>query len=192
MATNQAPVLMIGGSGIVGQRTARVLRQLRPNLPLVIGGRNLTNAQTIATQLGNTHATRIDLEQPTLGLPEHTTYSAIVVFFKDDTLQTMRYAQQRAVPYVSLSSGTFEIGPEVAQYVHVPNAAPILMASQWLAGAATLPTLHFAKAYSRVDIIRIGLLLDEHDMGGPAAAADYDRIIGTLPAALTLKDGLFT
>ena len=49
--------------------------------------------------------------------------------------------------------------------------------------------LEFAKDFKRIDAIRIGVLLDEQDMGGPAALADYNRITGAAPAALTVKDG---
>jgi hypothetical protein len=50
------------------------------------------------------------------------------------------------------------------------------MASQWLAGAAVFPVLHFANAYKNLETIRIGVVLDEEDMGGPAAYADFERL----------------
>jgi hypothetical protein len=77
----------------------------------------------------------------------------------------------------------------MAQYIHAPDRSPILVASHWLAGAAIFPILEFAKAFEAIETIRIGALLDEQDMGGPAALADYNRITGLAPAALTVKDG---
>ena len=133
----------------------------------------------------------MDLERPDLGQAEGAAYGAIAVFLKDETLNSMRYAQDRGLPYVSISSGTFEIGPEVTLFVHRPTSAPILMASQWLAGAATLPALHLAGAFGAIEAIRISALLDEEDMGGPAAYADYERITGAAPAALRLEEGRF-
>lgn len=42
------PVLIIGGSGIVGSQAARTLRRLHPDLPIAIGGRDLAKAETVA------------------------------------------------------------------------------------------------------------------------------------------------
>jgi hypothetical protein len=187
----QAPVLIIGGSGIVGSQAARALRRLHPTLPLAIGGRDVTKAEAIAKDVGNASALPVDVALADLGVSEDRAFSAVVVFLKDHWLNSMRFAQRLGVPYISLSSGAFEIGPEVAQYIHAPDKAPILLASHWLAGAALFPTLHYAKAFRTVEVIRIGVLLDEEDMGGAAAYADFERITGTAPAALTLQDGKF-
>jgi hypothetical protein len=184
-------VLIIGGSGIVGSQAARTLRRLHPDLPITIGGRDLSRAEAIAGEIGGATATRIDLERPDLGQPEGARYSAVVVFLRDQTLSSMRYALAKRLPYVSLSSGTFEIGPEVALFAHAPAAAPILLASHWLAGAATMPALAFAADYRSVEAIRIGALLDEADMGGPAAYADYERIVGATQSALIVENGEF-
>ena len=189
MSSKFSPVLIIGGSGVVGSQAARAIRRLYPDLPLAIGGRDLGRAQVVARELSGATGVRIDLERADLGLPDNAGFSAVVIFVKDERLTSMRYAQKRQIPYVSVSSGTFEIGPEVAQYIHAPDRAPILLASHWLAGAAIFPVLDALSSYETVDAIRIGVLLDEEDMGGPAALADYNRITGTAPASLTVKSG---
>ncbi|WP_248309384.1 hypothetical protein [Bosea sp. Tri-44] len=66
-----------------------------------------------------------------------------------------------------------------------------MLASQWLAGAALFPTLDYAKAFRAVETIHVGVLLDEEDMGGQAALADYERITQSGSATLTLKGGRF-
>jgi hypothetical protein len=189
MSSTLNPVLIIGGSGVVGSWTARTIRKLHPGLPLAIGGRDLAKAEAVAREIGGAKGVKVDLDRPDLGFSGGEAFSAVAVFVKDDRLSSMRYAQHHRIPYISISSGTFEIGPEVAQYIHAPDRAPILLASHWLAGAAIFPVLAFAKDFQRIDAIRIGVLLDEQDMGGPAALADYNRITGAAPAALTVKDG---
>ncbi|MGK9170969.1 hypothetical protein KXR53_32025 [Inquilinus limosus] len=186
-ATQQKPVLIIGGSGVVGARAATTLRRLQPQLPITIGGRDLAKAEAVARKIGGADAAAIDLERPDLGQPGRE-FGAVAVFVKDATLNSLRAAQARGVPYVSTSSGVFEIGPEVAQAIHRPTA-PVLLASHWLAGAALLPALHFGRAYRRIDGIRIGALLDEQDMGGPAAYADYDRIVTATTRVQVRQDG---
>jgi hypothetical protein len=186
-----APVLIIGGSGIVGARAARTLRRLQPALPIAIGGRDMAKASRVAAETGNATAVAVDLNHPSLGFPSTIPFSAVATFLKDDTLNSLKFAQARGIPYLSVSSGTFEMAPEVAQYIHHPGRSAVLMASQWLAGAATFPILHYASEFASLDTISIGVVLDDEDMGGPAAYADYDRITGTAPNALVLRQGRF-
>jgi hypothetical protein len=192
MRTDMAPVLIIGGSGIIGSRAAGILRDLHASLPIAIGGRDIAKAEIVAARIGNATAIEVDLERADLGQVPSAAYSAVVVFLKDETLNSARYAQSLGVPYVSLSSGTFEIGPEVALHISGPDRMPFVMASHWLGGAAVLPALLFARQFDEIEAIAVGALLDEQDMGGPAAHTDYERITGAAPAALTVEDGKFT
>lgn len=192
MSQTQNPVLIIGGSGIVGRQAAEQLRRLHPDLPIAIGGRDLAKARAVADEIGKAGAVAIDLAQPDLGLAADRRFSAIAIFVKDHTLNATRFAQDRGIPVLSVSSGVFEIGPEMARYVHRPTASPILMASQWLAGVVTLPTLTFVRDFADVAAIRITATLDEEDMGGPAAAADFERLTRTAPNPLILKDNAWT
>jgi hypothetical protein len=182
-------VLIIGGSGVVGSQTAKILRRLYPDLPITIGGRDLDKAGSVVEQIGRADAVKIDLERPDLGQPDEKAYSDVAIFLKDDTLSSLRYAQAKGLPYLSISSGVFEIGPEVALYISRPTRAPILLDSHWLAGAATLPTLYFAREFRAIETIEIAAVLDEEDMGGPAAYIDFERLTKAAPNALILKDG---
>lgn len=185
------PVLIIGGAGVVGSQASRTLRRLYPDLPIVIAGRDIAKAKAVAAEIGNAEGRVVDLGRPDLGLPAGAAYSVIVPFLKDETLNSMKYAQATGAAYLSISSGVFEFGPETAHYIHRPGNSPIVMASSWLVGAATFPTLRFSKEFSRIDKIEIAVVLDEQDMGGPAAFADFERLTKTAPRALILKDGKF-
>jgi hypothetical protein len=187
-ASTTAPVLIVGGSGVVGRRAAKILRQLHPDLPITIGGRDPAKASAVADELGDADATRIDLERADLGQGGRA-YGAVVMFVKDDTLNSLRYAQALGVPYLEISTGVFEIGPAVGLYVHKPTAAPVLLNNGMLAGAVLLSALHFAREFAAIDSIELGGILDEQDIGGPAAYADYERLTTALTSALILKDG---
>ncbi len=190
--TQHAPVLIVGGSGVVGSRAADLLRRYHPELPIAIGARDQPRAAAVAANVGGpTQGVAVDLSRRDLGQSAGSAFSAILVFLRDETLNTMRVAQGQGIPYVSLSSGTFEIGPEIARYVQAPDAAPVLLASHWLAGAAVFPALRLAQEYVKVDEIRLSVLVDPEDFGGPAAHADYERIMRASPAALRLTDGVF-
>lgn len=191
MADHLFPVLIIGGAGVVGTHAARILRRLHPSLPIAIGGRNSARAAALAAELGAATAVPVDITRTDLGLPAGPQYSAIVVFLKDDRLNALRFAQRHALPFVCLSSSTFEMGLEVARYIHAPDKAPIYLASHWLAGASLMPALKLARKYHTIDAIHLGVLVDEQDLGGPAALIDYERIVGHAPAALVVRDGAF-
>lgn len=191
MTDHPFPVLMIGGAGVVGAHAVRILRRLHPALPLAIAGRSLARAQALADEVGHAAAVAVDLTRQDLGLPAGSRYSAVVIFLKDDRLNAMRYAQRQGAPFICLSSSTFEIGLEVAQFIHGSGKAPIYLAGHWLAGASLMPALLLAREYREIDEIHLGVLVDEMDLGGPAAHVDYERIVGNSPAALVLEEGRF-
>lgn len=180
-----APVLIVGGTGVVGLQGAQALRRLQPGLPLVLAGRDLARAEAAAAQVGGpTSAAVVDLSREDLGVPPQLRFGAVAVFVKDEGLNTLRYALRHGLAYVSTSSGSFEIAPEVALQLRHPGRSAVLLASHWLAGAALLPALRFAADLGRVDRIGLFALLDEHDMGGPAAAADYERLTSAAAAQI--------
>ena len=184
------PILLIGGSGVVGRWTARFLRDANPDAPLLIGGRDLAKAEEAAAELGGAEGVALDLAADDLGLGERPV-SAVAVLFMDEKIAGLRFAQSRGVPHISISPGINEISPEVAAYIHDPDAAPVVLGTEWLVGATTVPALEFARAFGRVHDIAIGALLDEQDAFGPAAEADMERQTNTMPAALVRRDGAF-
>ncbi|WP_164008667.1 NAD(P)-dependent oxidoreductase [Pyxidicoccus trucidator] len=185
------PVLIIGGSGVVGSRAARALRRLQPELPLTLGARDMDKAQALARELGGADTARIDLGRPDLGLPPGADFSAVVVLLKDDSLHSMRYAQAKGLPYVSFSDFVFDIGPEVALYIQKPTSAPILLLGHFLGGTITLSALHFAREFRKLQTIEVSAVFDEEDVGGPVAQGDMERLSQGVPHPLLLKDGKF-
>ncbi|MGP3592752.1 hypothetical protein [Vagococcus sp. WN89Y] len=145
-------------------------------------------ARKAAAEAGDAQGVVIDLDLTDLGLGARKV-SAVVVLYKDHSLATLRFAQSRSVPYLSISSGVFEIAPEVASVMNAPGAAAVVLGYEWLVGATTVPALDLARRFARVHEIRIGVLVDEEDGGGPTVAADFDYLNHFMPAALTRKSG---
>lgn len=184
------PVLLLGGTGAIGRQTAQAIRATYPNLPLLIGGRNLSRAQSAAAKMGIAEGVEIDTTCADLGLGDRKV-SAVVVLYKDHTLAALRFAQSRGVPHLSISSGVFEIAQEIASFMNAPGASAVVLGYEWLVGATTVPALHLSKSFSEVHEIRIGALVDEQDVGGPAVAADFEYLHHLMPAALTRRDGVY-
>lgn len=184
------PVLLMGGSGAIGHPTARALRAAHPDIPLLIGGRDLEKARQAAERIGGAEGVVIDPGADDLGLGDRPV-SGVVVFYMDHALAGLRFAQRRGIPHLSISSGIFEIAPEIATYIHAPDASPIVLGYEWMAGATTVSTLHIAKRFSRIHDISIHALVDEQDTGGPTVATDFEHLNSMLPAAVTRRDGVF-
>src|SRR5688500_7130747 len=106
---NAKSVLMLGGSGQAGAGAAALLREWHPALPLTIAARGLDRAQRVADTLGTATAVTIDLQRPDLGLPPDHQASAVVATLWDAQLHGLRYAQDRGLPYLSISSGLTDI-----------------------------------------------------------------------------------
>lgn len=183
-----APILLIGGAGIVGRHTARLLRDTHPDIPLLIGGRNLAKAQRTAADIGNAEGATVDITADDLGLGGRPV-SAVAILFTDTTTAALRFAQRHGVPYISISPAMYETGPEVAAYMHRPDAAPVVLGTEWLVGATTALALGFSEAFRHVDTIRIGALLDEQDEGGPASFDDLERQTQAIPAVQVRRQG---
>lgn len=189
MAIN--PIFLVGGSGIVGQHAARYLRDQHPDVPLLIGGRDLDKAQRVADEIGNAEGIAVDLSAGDLGIGDRPV-GAVAVLFTDQRVAGLRFAQDRGVPYVNISPGIIELGPEVAAYIHRPDAAAVVLGTEWLVGATSVPALAAAKSFGHVEDIRIGALLDEEDAFGPAAEADLERQTQVMAAALERREGAFS
>jgi hypothetical protein len=185
-------VLILGGSGQAGAGTAALLRRWHPTLPLTIAGRNIERAQRVADELGGATAVSIDLGRSDLGLPAGSSHSAVVAAIWDRNLHGLRHAQQRGLPYLSISSGLVDIAPEVVAGAQQVAGSPILLASHFCAGTGVLAALHVVRDFDRVDSIRIAAVLDELDAGGPAGLADLERLYTASSAGLRRRDGVFT
>ena len=181
-------ILLMGGTGAIGRQTARALRAVYPNVPLLIGGRDLGKSRDAASEIGNAEGVAIDTRADDLGLGDRP-LSAVAVFYADHRLASLRFAQHRGVPHLSISSGVYEIAPEVATFMHSPGTAAIVLGYEWLVGATTIAALDGAKSFAQLREITINALVDEQDEGGPAVAEDFERLGRMMPAALTRHDG---
>ncbi len=186
---NKSPVLMLGGTGVVGSAAARTLRHLYPDLPIAIAARDQEKCNALAREIGHAEAVPVDPGRADLGLAPDAQYCAVVAVLKENTLNPLRYAQENSLPYISMADGVFEIGPAVARYVHRPASAPIMLAGHWAAGMATLPALHFAREFRTVHAMKLAAILDPDDEVGPMAHKDVEEVMLASPRPLILDDG---
>lgn len=182
-------VLFAGGSGFVGRTAVRWFRARHPSVRVLIGGRNLQAANEVAQEVGAAEAAIIDIDQPRLGLGDDVAVAAVVMLAPEAGLKGVSYAQDLGVPYLNINAAVAEIGPELAIFAHRATAAPVVLASHWMAGAATFLALNSAKDFESVRSIRLGAIVDEKDPVGPAALEDMERVHEAAPAALVFEGG---
>jgi hypothetical protein len=182
-------VLFAGGSGFVGRTAVRWFRDRHPDIPVLVGGRNLQAASEVAQEVGAAEAVAIDLDQPRLGLDDDIAVAAVVMLAPEAGLKGLSYAQDLGIPYLNINTALTEIGPELALFAHRATAAPVVLASHWMAGAATFLALNSAKGFEVVQSIRLGAIVDEKDPVGPAALEDMERVHGFAPAAMIFEGG---
>lgn len=169
------PILFVGGTGVVGRQAVRLFRERHPDLPILIGGRNLEKATDLASGMRKANPAQIDTDKPYLGLGSDTPLGAVVMMTPDDGLNGMSLAQDRGVPYLSIGNWLVEVGAEMAHYMRRPKAAPIVLASHWHGGPAVFLAQVAAKGMDKVHSIRVGAIVDDLDATGPAAIADMER-----------------
>lgn len=183
----QDPILIIGGAGEVGRWVSRFLREWHPDVPILIGGRDEQRAVRAAAAVAGT-STVVDLTASDLGLGERRV-SAVATLFTDQTGAILRWAQQMGVGHINISTSISELGPETATFMHNPAAAPVVLGTEWLVGATSVPSLLFAQEFGRLENIHIEAVLDEQDAFGPAANADVERQMYAGAAALVRTAG---
>jgi hypothetical protein len=182
-------VLFAGGSGFVGRTAVKWFRERHPSVRVLVGGRNLQAAGEVAQAVGAAEAVAIDLDKPHLGLGDDVTVAAVVMLAPEAGLNGLSYAQDLGIPYLNINAALTEIGPELALFAHRATAAPVVLASHWMAGAATFLALNSAQGFESVRSMRLGAIVDEKDPVGPAALEDMERVHGAAPAAMVFEGG---
>lgn len=184
------PILLVGGSGVVGRWAARHLRDAHPDAPLLIGGRDRAKADRLAAEIGNAEGVAIDLAADDLGLGRRPV-SAVAVLLPDATRAGLRHANAQGVPHISVASGVEDMAPDVSTFMQHPRKAAVLLGTEWLVGATTIPTLDATRGFGRLHEIRLGAVFDEEDLGGAAHLTDLKALTEEIAPAFTRRDGAY-
>lgn len=171
---NEQGVLIAGGYGVVGEQIARALRQRHPQWPLILAGRNPAKAEGLAQALGNTATARVDMEQPNpLGGRKPR---AILAAVNDPHDYLLLDAARAGIPYVDITRWTERLRSAAARVATESLQAPVLFASAWMAGVATVAAVAASRQLSRVARVDIAVLFSLKDKAGPNSAEYMDRL----------------
>ncbi|MEM9089806.1 MAG: saccharopine dehydrogenase [Cyanobacteria bacterium P01_F01_bin.53] len=182
--TQKKSILLAGGYGLVGQQVARLIRQRHPDLYLLIAGRNLEKADALASELGNAKGVRLDVEQPKPLQGEQL--SAVVALVNDPDDYLLLDAVNRGIPYVDVTRWPERLHESMGELAGKPLQAPVLFASGWMGGIASVIAVAAARTMDRVEHIDISVLFSLKDKSGPNSVEYMDRLATPFE---TLVDG---
>ena len=112
----------------------------------------------------------------------------MIAAFKDHAHRSLRFAQDRGVPYIALSEAAFEIAPLVAMHAHRPET-PLALIGHMHGGLPAMIALALSKRFASLDSITLGAVFDPDDPLPPGAEQDMARIVKAGPPPLALVDG---
>ncbi|MEU6390513.1 saccharopine dehydrogenase [Streptomyces sp. NPDC046939] len=175
--TTQGALLLVGGYGVVGAQAARLLRQLHPGLPLLIGGRHPERAVEFAESIG-ARAVAVDAGRPRpLGaLAERP--AAVLGAVSDGRGHLAADAMRLGIPFADIHRAAASDVLDVCMTAtrERPTGA-VLLAGSWFAGLAALMAAATVRelggAADRVDVV---VLVSSDDRVGPDSWGFADRL----------------
>lgn len=185
-----APFLIIGGYGTVGSFVVETLRGFQPDLPLAIGGRSAEKAAQAAALHANVIGLAVDTTREDLGLPAGQELSGIVILTNDLSTYPAQYAMRHGIPYTSIATQLPHLGPKLALHVNNAVKSVSLILDTSFAGTLIMTGRHLASRFASITKIEVGAVMDDEDLGGPAARSDGDDFAET-PAGLILEHGIW-
>ncbi|WP_411871202.1 hypothetical protein [Vulcanococcus limneticus] len=174
MPSKSEAVLIAGGYGVVGEQIAACLRRRYPELPLVLAGRSRSRGEAVAARLGHATATVMDVTRPhPLGEPIPR---AVIGAVNDPGDHLLKDAIRLGVPIVDITRWTARVRASARAVAGLAPRSPVLLASGWMAGLASVAAVAASRPLQRVESIAVSVLYALQDRAGPNSAAYMDRL----------------
>lgn len=183
-------ILIIGGYGIVGTNVVCLLNKLYPELSITVGGRSEERALSFSKRFNKTNGVLINTKRDDLGLNSNHNFSAIIVLTNDLSDKPLKYAIEHGIPYTSIATQINHFAPKLTLLCH-NKKSKVLIQDTSFAGIVALLGNFFARDFSDISSISVGVLMDENELGGPASQSDSEDF-SLISAGLILQDSLWT
>lgn len=189
-APGQATTLLVGGYGLVGTEIARLLRARHPRLRLLLGGRTPERGAGLAAELGDAEAVPVDTTAADPLAPFFeagaTRPDLVVSVVNDPNDRVLLAAVRRGLPLVDITRWTARVHRALVALAAERLDAPVVLASSWMGGLASIVAAAASARLGRVDSIFVDILYGMADRSGPDSVAYMDRL--ALPFE-NLRDG---
>jgi hypothetical protein len=174
--SSTAPLLIVGGYGLVGRQLSRLLRRRHPDLPIVLAGRHPEHASELAASIGAS-ATVVDAasETPLATLSERP--AAVLAVVSDPHDHLLVDAMRHGLPYADIHrAGPASILDATAAAARERPTAPVLLSGSWLAGLSALMAAATVRELGHAERIDITVLASSDDRVGPDSWGFSDRL----------------
>jgi hypothetical protein len=172
----RAPVVLVGGGGVVGQRLAPLLSMLEGR-PLVIAGRSAEHAALTLAAVraagGDARFLPLDLAAPAGRLAA----SAVLGLVNDPHDALLLAAVGAGVPFVDITRWTTRLAVAVGRVALAGARAPVILASGWMGGLlARAAALLAQEIGGAVDIVDGAVRYALDDASGADSVMYIDRL----------------
>jgi saccharopine dehydrogenase-like NADP-dependent oxidoreductase len=141
----EGPIVLIGGTGVVGRNVAPLLARALPDRALVIGGRNPAGAQATLEAVRRAGG-RAHFEHIALGTQSDRTHRAalVLVLVNDPADEVLQAALKSGVPCVDVTRWTTRMTAAVGRVASTASQAPVVLSSSWMGGLLPRVVAHLA------------------------------------------------
>jgi saccharopine dehydrogenase-like NADP-dependent oxidoreductase len=178
-------ILLVGGTGVVGSRVAALLRRHHPDLALVIASRSKEKGDALAAKLGHAEGAIVRTGDADPLATVNGRIDAVLGLVHDNDDNLLRSAIRRGIPYADITRGNAALSRAFVTAALEAPRAPILFASNWMAGVPAIVAVNEARTFGEVDRIDLSILFDRNDETGPDSADAG----GGLAQAMTVREG---
>lgn len=167
-------VLIAGGYGLVGGGLARLLRQVRPDVRLILAGRTPSAGEALAQELGNAETLYLDLDSGSLP-GDVARADLIVAALQDPADRLIHAAIHHGCAHIGITKEADDVAQTVFRALHTPPRAPLVPLGHWQAGILTLLARDAAAAFGHIETAHLAALYDMADPIGPMTQNDMEH-----------------
>ena len=178
-------VLIVGGYGVVGGQIAKIFRQRHPDIPLLLAGRNPSQAEQLVKEIGNAEAVKLDIESDFPLATLKSRPAAVLSVVNDPYNHLLTDCVRNGVAYVDIARWTERLRESAVQASLEDLRAPLMLSSAWMAGVAVLLAKAASKPFESVSNIDVDILFALADKAGPNSAEYMDRM--AIPFDITVS-----
>lgn len=171
-----APILIVGGYGVVGAQLAELIRKRNPQLPLLLAGRSQEQADLAAARIGNASGVAIDVTSadPLAGMDARL--GAVIAAANDPANALLKAAVSRKIPYIDITRWTERLLQAQSLADEMQPGASVTLASSWMAGLSAILAMHASDGIPDIEEIRTTVLFRLNDKAGPNSIEYADRL----------------